>query len=135
MEEHLFSIPICEGVINDYLLPKVYTTSGPDTRAIATYSLQKSAALTESLVVSEDYCPDQPKVRLSEEQPFVNTHTKSIRINQPTRLPNHPKLSIFSNFSRGSKQSKAREDPVQVLTPFNNPKLTPLQTCEDSDHS
>jgi hypothetical protein len=64
MEEH-DSVFICEAVINECLLPQAYTALAPDNRAIAVFSVKQSAALTESLVVSEDYYPDQPQSRLS----------------------------------------------------------------------
>lgn len=124
MEEHS-SANVCMGFINDCLLPKAFAALPPDNRAIAAFSLKKSAALTESLVVSEDYYPDEPRGRLSEDQPIMQTHKRSIRICQqaPSRPSIKPKLSTFS---RSSKMSRNREDNSQAGSAFNNQKLTPL---------
>lgn len=132
MEEHRFSIHICEEIINDSLIPNVMTSLAPDNRAIAAYSLQKSAELTSSLVVSEDYCPDLPRSRLSEDQQFGAVQKRNIRIVPQNRQPSKPTLSTFNR--RSSKMMKAKEEG-QSMSSFNNPKLAPLQTFEDSEHS
>lgn len=132
MEEHRFSIHICQQIINDALLPNVIASLPPDDRAIAAYSLQKSAELTSSLVVSEDYCPDLPRSRLSEDQQFAATRKRNIRIVPQSRQPVKPKLSAFNR--RSSKMMKTKEDS-QSVSAFNSPKLAPLQTFEDSEHS
>jgi hypothetical protein len=133
MEEH-DSAYVCGELIRECLLPRAYAALPPDSRAIAAFSLKQSAALTESLVISEDYCPDEPRTRLSEDVPIVSTHKRSIRVCPPvpSRPSLHPKLSTFS---KSSKMSRTRDDNPQAPSAFNNPKLTPLQTCEDSEHS
>lgn len=132
MEDHRFSIHVCQQIINDALIPNVMTSLPPDNRAIAAYSLQKSAELTSSLVVSEDYCPDMPRSRLSEDQQFGATQKRNIRIVPQSRQLAKPKLSAFNR--RSSKMVKAK-DEIQSMSAFNSPKLAPLQTFEDSEHS
>ena len=132
MEEHRFSIHICEEIINDSLIPNVMTSLAPDNRAIAAYSLKKSAELTSSLVVSEDYCPDMPRSRLSEDQQFRAARKRNIRIVPQGRQPGKPKSSVFSR--RSSKMMKAKEES-QSMSAVNSPKLARLQTFEDSEHS
>ena len=57
MEEY-YSHHVCEGLIRECLIPKACAALPPDNRAVAAFSLKQSFALTEGLVVSEDYCPD-----------------------------------------------------------------------------
>lgn len=105
--EELAATYVCEGLIRDYLIPRACAALPPDNRVIAAFSLKQSAALTDSLVLSEDYCPDHQRGRLSEDAPTLTFHKPALRQCAPTLM--RPSLQPkYSFFSRSSKASRGR---------------------------